>query len=811
MVQCGRAQGQLVLPGIDAIAGTVVLGLDHGTFTVDAEALAVDRVVDGAGDTVARTPVWCQHSDQTASRGGGLAQVRGAQEVCVPGQLYDIAVAVALVTGDRAASVDARHQAIASVVQIARHLIRSNSRRHRHQGLLQLGAGQGMKVLGRAVDVQLVQRRPVRRRAGPDVPDDTFVDPPILSDQRILVRGAGGVVVFGAVARRVEAVQRRCAGPGRGVEITGIAFVSPALRQQRVPFAGAHRVEMVVARGVRQPVQPRVAGGLRLADKTGHSFVAPPETDSDRRRESRALGEIAVTVIKILRHAARAVRHERQPVGSVVDVARIAVLARVADEEDSQLQLMLGGRRRQRLRRQVEPVGMGNALDDVAVGVVLHRGHCARAVDRKARAAERVVNGAGTNKRRIRHRRRFGARCPADKAIDVCDPLGDVACRIALESDERASAIHRRAQAAVVVVEVILDSVWSTDVARPQPGNDVGGCRTCRQAGDVVQRHPVLLDLGGAAQDVVRCLLHIADRVDLVDQLVARVVNIAHGLPVAIDRAHHVAVRVVFVACGQVQAGRRSGRIHRLPGTPPQAVVGVGCQRAVRVDRAQGVVARVVGERRHQVQAAGVDGLPGQPALQVECQARDLPVRIRHAHLPPPRVVLVVCGQGQALGIHNPGQEPVDRVIAQSCCRAVGVRGFDQPVRAIVGAGGQGQRRRRVQQLAIPVVAEAGCVPQAVRHALGLAQPGAHGGDGDVLRRRHRHAACRRVVAVPRGLVEGIRLAHHPVEGVISRDTPAIDGLRGQHHPAQAVIGLGANVLVGVATQHRPAEGVVVD
>src|SRR5262249_21497030 len=171
------------------------------------------------------------------------------------------------------------------------------------------------------------------------------------------------------------------------------------------------------------------------------------------------------------------------------------------------------------------------------------------------------------------------------------------------------------------------------------------------------------------------------------DQPVVGVVDVAREIAQRVGLGEDVALLVVGVHGGQVQAGR----IDLLKGAPPELVVGV--LRHLRQGRAfpfgnrNYLAASVVGVGGADVQAGRIDDRADHLALQVELRLGDSAARIRNARVLPLGVVGVGGGEVQPSRINPAGKHAVGRVIRIEDVVAPRVHRFREPVGPVEYAG----------------------------------------------------------------------------------------------------------------------------
>ena len=139
----------------------------------------------------------------------------------------------------------------------------------------------------------------------------------------------------------------------------------------------------------------------------------------------------------------------------------MGVFAGVKNVQQAQFNVRLGGTRRQCLGGQVEPVGVGDALGHIAVGVIALRHYRTRGIDGVAGAVKRVVHGTDALVVGCGGRVGYGARSPAGKGCGECRAQRDVAIFVIGEFDDIAHTIDGSGEPAIAVIDAAVNAVLS--------------------------------------------------------------------------------------------------------------------------------------------------------------------------------------------------------------------------------------------------------------------------------------------------------------------------------------------------------------
>ena len=203
------------------------------------------------------------------------------------------------------------------------------------------------------------------------------------------------------------------------------------------------------------------------ADKACGAFVTPV-IGAEGTGELGLLDQVAVGVVQVLGGLAVRVGAAGDAVGRIIDIPGMGVFAGVKNIQQAQFNVWLAGVGGQWLVGKIEPVGIGDALGHIAVGVIALQDDCPHGVNGVAGPVERVVNGADTLVVGCGHSDGHGARNPAGDGCGKCRAKGDVAVVVIDELDDIAHAVDSGGEAAIAVINAAVNAV------HPRRGLDQG-------------------------------------------------------------------------------------------------------------------------------------------------------------------------------------------------------------------------------------------------------------------------------------------------------------------------------------------------
>ncbi|CAM3712533.1 hypothetical protein ACAN107058_14645 [Paracidovorax anthurii] len=582
-----------------------------------------------------------------------------------------------------------------------------------------------------------------------------------------------GVAAGGGIARALQQAAVLV------VEVLGDAARAVGAQDEAPGRVVAHARVLVALRVVERPHAIADFGLVRPCGQRLHGQV-------QRLRIADALGDVAVGVVALGSHRARAVDGVARAAQCVVDGARDGVRGtrgRLRDVARAPL-------------REVDAVGIRGALHHAAAAVVDEAHHVARAVDGGRHAVVRVVDAvlgevprgvraleavqlpfAHLQRQAVHTRQRLGVAGLAHHAAGrVVDGLRQVARRVEHEA---------------------LAALWVVGVAR-----DVA--LRVRDARDVAR------GIVGIAPGEVETRVRGRGRVhDLQHPAAQGVVLVGGGRAVGVGDGDLAAHAVVGIGGDEVQARG----VHRLAHELALGVVAELRDHALRVRHAQLVAQRVVGVGGDQVQAARVHRAREHPARRIVGERGLHAIGVRRLHEAARRVVAARrAGEGR---LHR--RLAAIGVVFVAGDRAVAVPDRDGLAEPVVhGGDGDAFGRGDGDAALLQAVGVGGHVPQRI----GLGDGAAEGVVG------RRGAAAQRIGGgdEPAQAVVGLR-AHLPerigggdgaTEGVVgdgAGKAQRVRVLHALHGQAPAVVG-GVHRLHGARAQrgraaHLLAEGVV--